>query len=511
MKNSILICLLLVSQIVIPTITYGQYFQGLYDIDTSQDWGGDIFINPDGSYFIFGTSAVPAIQHWLLFNNTVKSDGSSIINQNLLYSYNFNLYQGYPGSIKMLPNGGYISPFTAQNYFLTDSWVGIIKYDENGNTVFMKSYTDTPIFFDRMFACAIMPDGGYIAGGQHGLRTVSYHSGFLIRTDSFGDSIWTHTYQKNSHQFAQINTIIPLSDGRIVVGAISTFEKNPGPNSYYYNTPWYMLLDSIGNIIRDTLYTTGFQNGGLIYPDLNGGYICIGNIDTMYSPDPNDFRNFPSYISHLDTNFRMTWLTQLPYSPDIGNRQICLAKQLHDSSYIVIGDMWPDPVGYLGCAVKINRNGNILWSHSYQSDAIFDSHFRAMVEKPDGNLVFVGTSFNDTLPRWRQIQDVWLVGTDSNGCENGLCAPTAVPLVEPPGSSFSLFPNPSTGAFSLNCIQSGVVIIYNMQGQQVAEYKVMPGENTVRLPIGLAAGVYMVQYMGEAGSAPVVVRLVYEQ
>ena len=56
-----------------------------------------------------------------------------------------------------------------------------------------------------------------------------------------------------------------------------------------------------------------------------------------------------------------------------------------------------------------------------------------------------------------------------------------------------------------------MVIIYNIQGQQVAEYKVMPGVNTVRLPIGLAAGVYMVKYMGEAGSAPVVVRLVYEQ
>src|SRR5580658_9880990 len=32
-----------------------QYFQGLYDFDSSYDWGIDIFLQTDGTYLIYGT------------------------------------------------------------------------------------------------------------------------------------------------------------------------------------------------------------------------------------------------------------------------------------------------------------------------------------------------------------------------------------------------------------------------------------------------------------------------
>ena len=64
--------------------------------------------------------------------------------------------------------------------------------------------------------------------------------------------------------------------------------------------------------------------------------------------------------------------------------------------------------------------------------------------------------------------------------------------------------------FTLKCPQSGTVILYNMQGQQVATYKVMAGATNLRLPSGVGAGVYMVKYAGEGNNGPVVLRLVYE-
>ena len=498
----------------IPQLGYCQYFQGLYDVDSSQDWGWNIFIKPDSTYFIFGTMLNRSFGQWGLFNMQISKYGSSILCKNTFKYNEISLYDGNQGEIKILLDGEYLIPFSIQRVYgsQTRAWSGILKTNKFGDTIFKRTYTDTSFYWDAMNTCAIMVDKGYALGGLHAHNTPSYYPAYIIRTDSFGDTLWTHTYKNNATQFAQIHNILPLADGRIIVGAISTVEKNPGPNSYYYNTPWYMLLDSMGNIIRDTLYTTGFQDGGFIYNDLNGGYITMGGLDSLYTTDPIDIQNFPSYIAHLDSNFRTTWITTFPYTIEDGHREIFLVRQLHDSSYIVLGDKWTNGrPGNLGWAAKVSKTGNIIWSHSYQSDTIFDSHFRAMVEKPDGSLVFVGTSFNDTLPRWRQIQDVWLVGTDSNGCENEFCAPTAVPVVQPLSSSFSLFPNPSNGEFSINCTLSGAVIIYNMQGQQVGEYKVMAGLNTVRLPVGLSAGLYIVKYMGEGGRVQVVVRLVYEQ
>jgi hypothetical protein len=503
------IALIMALSMIVPLLATCQYFQGLYDIDSSQDTGWDIFLQPDGSYIVYGTSAVPSIERWILFNMEISSDGT-VVNKNLLNLNNFNLYMGNPGATARLPSGGYISPITGQNYFLTDSWAGLIKYDATGDTVFLKTYTDTPLYYDGTNTCTLMPDGGYAVGGMHGLTSSPYPPAYIVRTDSFGNFLWEQSYQANATQFARINNFIPLADGRMVAGAISTVVKNPGPNSYYYNTPWYMLLDSLGNIIRDTLYTTGFQNGGLIFPDMNGGYICFGNMDSLLNPDPTDYSNFPSYIAHLDSNFRMTWLTIFPFSVDSGNRQACLVKQLRDSSYIILGDMWPNETAYEGWAAKISRTGEMVWSRSYQSDTINDAHLRGVCEKPDGSLVFVGESYNDTLPSWHQGEDVWLLGTDSNGCENGFCAPAAVKPLTLPKQEFSLFPNPTYGTLTTQSSGSGIFYVYTIEGQRVGQYPINTGNTDMVLPVTLAPGLYMGVFKPDAGGTETTVRLVYQ-
>lgn len=55
-----------------PTIANAQYFQKLYDIDSTDDWGENIFYNVDGSYFISG-GAYDHAGHWQLFNLKVDT------------------------------------------------------------------------------------------------------------------------------------------------------------------------------------------------------------------------------------------------------------------------------------------------------------------------------------------------------------------------------------------------------------------------------------------------------
>src|SRR5262249_18407448 len=157
---------------------------------------------------------------------------------------------------------------------------------------------------------------------------------------------WTHTYQKDTSQFVWIRNVIPLADGRIVIGAQSAYvavdDTGRAYFPYYHYTPWFLLLDSLGNILTDTLYGDKYMLDGSIcnslYDDKNGGYIHIGTYDTVVTPFSTDDANFPAYIAHLDTNFRITWITEFTYSATYGHQQAGTVVQLQDSSYLAVGE-----------------------------------------------------------------------------------------------------------------------------------------------------------------------------
>jgi len=155
--------------ITVPHLSYGQYFQKLFDVDSSFDWGWDIFEQPDNNYFIIGWSIDPAINEPMLFNMVVSGDGSTVLSKNILEIDSTSLGPGFPGEAKVLNNGEYIVPVTVQwpNPVTTYlySAAGFIKYNAAGDTIFKKTYTDTSVYYDLIDACEVMSDGGYMEGG----------------------------------------------------------------------------------------------------------------------------------------------------------------------------------------------------------------------------------------------------------------------------------------------------------------------------------------------------------
>ncbi len=497
-----------------PILSSGQYFQHLFDNDSSQDWGWSICQLADSDYFIVGWSFNEHTDKSSMYNMTISSDGSTAIRhyQQMPIGASSSIGSGIAGELKVLPMGnGYILPTTIQwpnptTHYLYSS-AGLVKLNSLGDTVFIKTYTDTSVYFELMYASSIILDKGYMLGGGRSYNIDSdYLPGYIIRTDTFGDTLWTRTYQKITTQGAFINNTIPLSDGRIVVGAISTYVASGGPPdyiTYYHNTPWFLVLDSTGSVLRDTLYGSEYSSGasgvcGELYADKNGGYINIGAFDSLYTPDPSDAQNLPGYIAHLDTNFRMTWITSFPYSTETGHRQGVLVRQLRDSSYIIVGDSWGSGPYDKGFAAKINRTGGIVWSHNYYSDATHNAYLRDVVERPDGGFVMTGGTFNDTLPAWHQHQDMWLVGVDSNGCEDGLCAPAAVPAAPQPvvkGNELLVYPNPTNSILNFEFPVSGNVTIKLMDitGRVLDEQEINTGTMATFDVKGYAAGLYLYQ------------------
>jgi hypothetical protein len=75
--------------------------------------------------------------------------------------------------------------------------------------------------------------------------------------------------------------------------------------------------------------------------------------------------------------------------------------------------------------------------------------------------------------------------------------------------SVSLYPNPTTGTFTVEAHDAGTLSVYTLDGRELTKYEVNKGETSLTLPANLATGIYMCRYNGNDGST-VMVRLIVE-
>jgi uncharacterized protein YjdB len=77
-------------------------------------------------------------------------------------------------------------------------------------------------------------------------------------------------------------------------------------------------------------------------------------------------------------------------------------------------------------------------------------------------------------------------------------------------SEVRIYPNPTTGTFSIATNISGVTSMYTIDGKELQQYEVKAGTTDITLPAGLTNGVYMLRFNGADGSSKMV-RLIYQQ
>ncbi len=75
--------------------------------------------------------------------------------------------------------------------------------------------------------------------------------------------------------------------------------------------------------------------------------------------------------------------------------------------------------------------------------------------------------------------------------------------------SLQLYPNPTTGTFTIEAPEAGTFSIYTLDGREVSRYTIAQGAVVINLPNDLVNGIYMCRYYGASGKTTVV-RLVYE-
>lgn len=488
--------------------------------DSTDDGAFNILLRSDNTLFVSGSCYEPVSDNWAIADAAwmnVSANGANVLSRHHLHMDGLAMWNTYAGDAKQLPNAGYALTYTVQPVLYPwpepNRWIesaGLVMLNFQLDTLFSKLFTDTALYGERLFDCDVLPSGDLVlAGWQHSSHTPLPNpplNPMLIRVSPTGTVVWKHTYAATDHG-SYFVSVQPLDNDRTLIGGCSIDSVPIGVNYYYCNRPWFVVINnSDGSIIKDTLFTTGYNSWGPIYKDVNGGYYHTGRKDSLASSNTSDPANFPEYIAHLDTNFNVTWITSFPYSYQFHTKSTSRSHQLQNGDILICGNGNGGNISK-GWAARVNSGGAILWSKYYQTDFWNFGTFSDFVERPDGSIVFCGRAKNDSIGPWESVE-VWIVATDANG--DVLSENTFVSNKGTRSITIDIYPNPTKGTFNLHTPESGVAGLYDMSGRRLVSYAVMQGKTIIALPKGIPPGNYLLQFTGDKSGLMAGKRLVIE-
>ncbi len=346
-------------------------------------------------------------------------------------------------SVRQTADGGYI--VAGWSYFTSTMMdVYLIKTDAWGDTLWTKTYGSPGQ--DAGESVQQTADGGYIIAG----RTGSFPSGddaYLIRANPQGDTLWARTYGIVDEYEAAFAVQQTRDGGFIMTGVTFVGGSNV----------WLVKTDSRG----DTLWTRNYGGassdlGRAVQQTLDGGYI-VGGWTYSFGPGDGDV-----YLIKTDSLGDTLWTrTYGSKGPDSGWD----VKQTADSGYIVVGGFTDTLMGKSYCyLVKTDANGDTLWTRIYGGPG--EDRGLSVQQTADGGYIVSG--YTDSFGTG--LFDVYLIKTDSSGRSTGV-----VESAEGRGQKLEVRitakPNPFTSFASIPSHEAERFGLYDISGRKVGVYR----------------------------------------
>ncbi len=148
----------------------------------------------------------------------------------------------------------------------------LLKYDSDGNLLWQKSYGETNE--DRMTDLCQTEDGAYVLTGSTKSFGAIARDLYLIKTDENGDTVWTKTYGGSDDQWGR--GIDKLPDGGVIVaGWTGTFLSA--------SDIWLLRLDTDGDTLWTKTYNYGdWDMANRVIRTFNGGFLMSGKADGRF-------------------------------------------------------------------------------------------------------------------------------------------------------------------------------------------------------------------------------------
>jgi len=345
--------------------------------------GNCVIETSDSGYVIVGQSSWDRSNLIIL---KTDSHGDSLWSK----TYGDTNFNDYGCSVRQTADDGFIIVGSTTSYGAGEDDVWLIKTNEYGDTLWTKTYGGSG--YDIGKCVQITNDGGYIIVGT----TESYGAGgqdiWLIKTNSNGQTEWTQTYGGNLTDIG--NCVIQTSSNDyLIAGGTSNLTTHPGV--------WLIKTDASGdtswtkkyfdNVAECDAYAEciiatndGFVLCGYIY--VNGfGHGCL--IKTDFSGDTLWTKTYYYTPGSLWENKISEYIGDFTWSHSL--------IRTYDDSYLVtnsrleIYGVFPGNV-WKGFFFKVNENGSFLWNKSLCESIASYSGLLSVIQVTDSSYVVTG-------------------------------------------------------------------------------------------------------------------------
>ncbi|MDH3892805.1 MAG: hypothetical protein OEV49_17215 [candidate division Zixibacteria bacterium] len=231
------------------------------------------------------------------------------------------------------------------------------------------------------YSVAATSDGGYIVAGSVWANGADI---YLIRTDAWGDTLWTRTFGTPLDDEAYYVAVTP-DGGFILTG-------NSGNSNQADQDVYVVKISAVGDLVWERRFgEPGWSCGYSVVPVSGGGYLVAGALF-------DSSQHYRASLIRLNESGDSLW-SRRHSAGDLSTSARSMAKT-PDGGYILTGWQEPHQIWLL----KTDSLGHGLWSRTYEGGHIGSS----VIPTADGGYIVTGTS---DYP-W---DDLYVLKTDSLG------------------------------------------------------------------------------------------------
>lgn len=280
---------------------------------------------------------------------------------------------------------------------------------------------------DFFYSINSTSDGNYIVAGsislsnENILKTYNENEGWIVKIDRDGNKIWSESFGgENDDRF---KSIIETNDGNYIAAGNTDSTNGDISHNNGGKDGWIVKIDQKGEKIWSKSFggkgNDGFDN---IIKTSDNCYLAIGYTVSDYKKTSNDRYESYGWVVKIDQNGDKIWSKSFSGNDFDGFHN---AIETEDG-YIINGSVSCDEKGILstnrlktfdGWLVKIDKSGNELWSKSFGEN--YDDGFYSIIKTNDNNYMAVGyrsLENGDVLDNYHQ-SDGWILKFDQSGNE----------------------------------------------------------------------------------------------
>ncbi len=486
-------------------------FQKVFDISNYPTGGNKMIQTIDGGYIIYGTTWYGAGSNDL-FISKIDSIGNleyTRIIGGIKIEIAGDIIQSADGNYFICGTTKSFSPWSYNEAFLS-------KINSMGDMLWTKTYGDAS-YANCMLKTA---DGGFLLGGSISMGGIDSDC-YAVKVDSLGQLQWAKSYGI-PNMLDVFNNIQETFDGKYALFGDKGFYASPNRDVTITK------INESGDLIWSKSFGGPYIDYGIIgLQTSDSGFIVIG---ATYGFDTTQQQSTPDYyVIKTDSIGNHIW------SKSYGGIYYDFAYGILENSnneYIIAGNSTNPFVGSDIYVIKINDNGDTLWTRNLASNG--DDRCYSLNNASDGGYILTGFTRSFGF----NIGANYIIKTDSNfnfGCNENyvskqiMVTPTIEantgfvtgifnPVLATPafqidsaggitticqslgtnefsfvGTSLIIKPNPATDVISLNwnrSINSGNIKIINCIGSIVFFEPIIKESSKNVSLYGLTPGVY---------------------